>query len=258
MTNRAIQLVLQYDGSEFAGWQRQPSQRTVQGVLEDALSRLTSHPVVALGAGRTDAGVHARGQAVGVVMPARWTVTELRRALNAILPPDVWVAASYDMDASFHARFSATSRRYSYRVGTDAEARAPFRRRWEHAVFQPLNVAALNAAAGEITGDHCFVAFAVRGTAPPTDGHRCRILSAGWRVVEGGLIFEIEANRFLHHMVRFLVGTMLDIGTGRRPESDIDMLLHAGNNDDVSPPAPAHALCLERVEYPAQLYAQAA
>jgi tRNA pseudouridine38-40 synthase len=162
------------------------------------------------------------------------------------------------MDPSFHARFSATSRRYSYRVGTDAEARAPFRRRWEYAVLQPLNVAALNTAAREIIGEHCFVAFAVRGTAPATDNHRCRILSAEWRPVDGGLRFEVEANRFLHHMVRFLVGTMLDVATGRRPEADIDRLLHAGSNDDVSPPAPAHALCLERVEYPAQLYAQAA
>jgi tRNA pseudouridine38-40 synthase len=159
---------------------------------------------------------------------------------------------------SFHARFSATSRRYTYRVGTNDEARAPFRRRWEHAVLQPLQVSALTDAARAIVGEHRFVAFAVRGTAPPTDDHRCRILSAEWRAVDGGLIFEIEGNRFLHHMVRFLVGTMLDIATGRRPGSDIDTLLNAGSNDDVSPPAPAHALCLERVEYPAQLYAQAA
>jgi tRNA pseudouridine38-40 synthase len=258
MTNRAIQLVLQYDGSEFAGWQRQPSQRTVQGVLEEALSRLAGQPVTAHGAGRTDAGVHARGQAAGVSMPTRWTCAELRRALNAILPPDVWVAGSYEMHPSFHARFSAVSRRYSYRIGTDAEARAPFRRRWEHAVLQPVNAAALDEAARAIRGDHCFIGFSVRGTAPATDDHRCRILTAAWRPLETGFLFEVEANRFLHHMVRFLVGTMLDVATGRRPGDDIAALLGAKSNDEVSPPAPAHALFLERVEYPAQLYAQAA
>lgn len=258
MTNRAIQLVLQYDGSEFAGWQRQPSQRTVQGVLEEALSRLAGGPVVVLGAGRTDAGVHARGQAAGVTMPPRWRTHELQRALNSILPSDVWVAGAYEMDPTFHARFSATSRRYSYRIGTDPEARSPFRSRWEHAVLNPIDIEALNAAARAILGEHCFLGFAVRGTAPETDNHRCRVLMASWRAVEGGLVFDVEANRFLHHMVRFLTGTMIDIATGRRPAADMLALLTADSNDDVSPPAPPHALCLERVEYPAQLYAQAA
>jgi tRNA pseudouridine38-40 synthase len=258
MTNRAIQLVLQYDGSEFAGWQRQPEQRTVQGVLEAGLARLTGSPVPVTGAGRTDAGVHARGQAAGILLPARWTTAEVRRALNATLPEDVWVAEAHEMDPSFHARFSATARQYSYRVGTDPETRSPFRRRWEHAVLQPVDETALARTAREIIGEHRFLAFAVRGTAPATDDHTCRVTSAEWRRTEGGYVFDIAANRFLHHMVRFLVGTMLDIATGRRPVADMRALLDATSNDEVSPPAPPHALFLERVVYPAQLYAQAA
>jgi tRNA pseudouridine38-40 synthase len=258
MTTRAIQLVLHYDGTEFAGWQRQPSQRTVQGVLEEALQRLAGTPVPVTGAGRTDAGVHARGQAAGVVIADKWDPAELRRALNAVLPPDVWVAAAFEMEPAFHARYSAIARRYSYRVGTSDASRSPFRRRWEHVVAQPLDRDALTQAATTICGEHCFVAFAVRGTAPAHDNHRCTITNAAWHESDGVLVFEIEANRFLHHMVRFLVGTMLDAATGRRPLSDVAALLDAAANDDVSAPAPAHALCLERVTYPEELYRRAA
>ena len=258
MTNRATQLILHYDGSEYAGWQRQPSQRTVQGVLEQALARLADTPVPAVGAGRTDAGVHARGQAAGVVLPEKWTPPELRRALNAVLPADVWVAAAHAMHPSFHARHSAISRRYSYRVGTTDAALSPFRRRWEHAIVRPLDRSALTEVSQMVVGEHCFLAFAVRGTAPGDDNHRCTIGRADWRDVDGGLVFEIEANRFLHHMVRFLVGTMLDVAAGRRTPESLRALLAATTNDDVSPPAPAHALCLERVVYPDQLYLQAA
>ena len=258
MTTRAIQLVLHYDGTEFAGWQRQPSQRTVQGVLEEALQRLAGTPVAALGAGRTDAGVHARGQAAGVVIADKWEPAELRRALNAVLPSDVWVEAAFEMDPAFHARFSATARRYSYRVGTTDASRSPFRRRWEYIATHQLDRASLARAADVIRGDHCFIAFAVRGTAPEGDAHRCTVATASWREADGVLVFEIEANRFLHHMVRFLVGTMLDVAAGKRPLADVAALLEARTNDDVSPPAPAHALCLERVVYPEQLYRRAA
>ena len=138
MPERMVQLVLHYNGAGFSGWQRQPATRTVQGVLEGALERLCNAPVSALGAGRTDAGVHARGQAVGVRVPLKWEAAELRRALNAVLPADLWVASAVEMSDAFHARYSATGRRYSYHVGTDREARSPFRRRWEWALEEPL------------------------------------------------------------------------------------------------------------------------
>jgi tRNA pseudouridine38-40 synthase len=253
---RTVQLVLHYDGSEFAGWQRQPAARTVQAVFEQALARLMGRAIGALGSGRTDAGVHARGQAVGVRVPRKWEPPALRRALNAVLPPDVWVAAAHEMRPAFHARYSARARRYSYYVGTDEEARSPFRRRWEWPLGRAPSREALDACARMLHGEHGFRAFAVRGTAPPDDEHRCTIFEAAWRDRPGGggLVFEIEANRFLHHMVRFLVGTMVDVATGRRTATGFSALLDAADNRETSAPAPAHALFLDVVRYPRDLY----
>jgi tRNA pseudouridine38-40 synthase len=139
-------------------------------------------------------------------------------------------------------------------VGTDEEAGSPFRRRTEWGVLRPLARDVLDRAAGFLPGEHSFRAFAVRGTAPADDDHRCTIRRAEWRARAGGLVFEIEANRFLHHMVRFLVGTMIEAALGRRPASDVESLLTAPDNSDVSAPAPAHALFLDRVSYPVELY----
>ena len=249
-----MQLVLHYDGTGYSGWQRQPDARTVQGDLEKVLERLCNRPVPVLGAGRTDAGVHARGQAAGVIVDDRWTPADLRRAVNALAPSDVWVAGAFEMAPDFHARYSAVSREYSYNVGLDADARSPFRNRYELAFDRPIETSLLDACAAELTGEHGFRAFAVQGTAPETDNHRCTILHSRWRADETSLTFEVRANRFLHHMVRFLVGTMLDIASGRRPQDDFLRLLNSDNNSDVSAPAPAHALFLEKVEYPAELY----
>ena len=254
MESRTLQLVLQYDGTRFAGWQRQPDERTVQGVIEEALEKLCGRHVAVLGAGRTDAGVHALGQAAGIRVPDRWTAVEMRRALNALLPGDVWVSASYSMSPDFHARFSAMSRAYRYLLGTDDEAESPFRRNRELAWRRPLDRDLLNSASNLIVGDNCFRGFAVKGTAPDSDNHRCNVLESKWLERDGGLAFFVKANRFLHHMVRFLVGTMLDVASGRRPLSDISALLLAEDNHSVSAPVPSHGLYLEKVEYPDELY----
>ena len=254
MESRTLQLVLQYDGTRFAGWQRQPDERTVQGVVEDALEKLCGRHVAVLGAGRTDAGVHALGQAAGIRVPDRWTSTEMRRALNALLPGDVWIAASFPMKPDFHARFSAASRAYRYLVGTDEAAESPFRRERELSWRRPLDRQLLDHGAHLILGDNCFRGFAVKGTAPESDNHRCNVLEARWVDRDGGLAFFVKANRFLHHMVRFLVSTMLDVANGRRPLSDISDLLQAEDNRSVSAPVPSHGLYLEKVEYPDELY----
>lgn len=255
MTTRSVQLVLHYDGTRFAGWQRQREARTVQGELEAVLGRLCAAPIAVTGAGRTDAGVHARGQAAGVRVPEKWTPPALRRAMNALLPDDVWVAEAHEMAPRFHARFDATARRYAYFLGTDDAAFSPFRRGREWALGRPVDAALLEAAAAPLRGDHCFRAFAVKGTAPEEDHHRCVVTHAAWVPrPEGGWRFDVEANRFLHHMVRFLVGTMVAVATGRRPLADVARLLAADANDDVSPPAPPHALYLDAVRYPADLY----
>ncbi|HMI54719.1 MAG TPA: tRNA pseudouridine(38-40) synthase TruA, partial [Gemmatimonadaceae bacterium] len=252
-----VQLVLHYDGADFSGWQRQPDERTVQGVLEAAVSRLCGAPIAVVGAGRTDAGVHARGQAAGVRVPEKWSAPELRRSMNAILPDDVWIAAAFEMRDEFHPRYSAVSRSYSYFVGTDDFASSPFRRTRELVWKKTLEFDRLLQASKCIEGEHCFRAFAVKGTAPDKDDHRCTVSHAEWRKREGGLVFDIRADRYLHHMVRFLVGTMLDIGEGRREVASMNELLASDDNTSVSPPAPPHALFLERVDYPEDLYLRA-
>ena len=258
MSERTLQLVVHYDGTDFAGWQVQPGQRTVQGELERVLGRLHGAALRVTGAGRTDAGVHARGQAVGVSMAAHWSPERLRRVLNEQLPDDLWIAAVREMVPRFHARFSATSRRYTYALGLGDTAGSPFRRRWATPWPRPVDRAALDRCAALLPGTHAFHGFAVRGTAPADDDHRCTIQLARWRAAAGpeagDLVFEVAANRFLHHMVRFLVGTMLDVASGARAEAEFAALLVADRNDEVSPPAPATGLCLEAVHYPDDLY----
>src|SRR5712671_6435563 len=236
MLSRSVQLVLHYDGARFSGWQRQPGERTVQGVLEAAVSKLCGAPVTVVGAGRTDAGVHARGQAAGVRVPEKWSAQALRRSMNAILPDDVWIAAAFEMRDEFHPRNSAVSRSYSYYVGTDDLASSPFRHNRELVWKRPVDVSRMTAAAQSIRGRHCFRAFAVKGTAPDHDDHRCTVLHAVWREREGGLVFEVQADRFLHHMVRFLVGTMLEIGEGKREPAVVSELLAQDDNSKVSAP----------------------
>jgi tRNA pseudouridine38-40 synthase len=254
MVSRSVQMVLHYDGARFSGWQRQPSERTVQGELESAVAKLCGTSLAVTGAGRTDAGVHARGQAAGVTVPDKWTAKALRRSMNAILPDDVWIAAAFEMVEEFHPRYSASSRSYSYFVGTDDLASSPFRRTHELVWKNQVDLARMTAAATAIEGEHSFRAFAVKGTAPKKDEHRCTVSKAAWTEREGGLRFDISADRFLHHMVRFLVGTMLEVGEGRREPEVIAQLLKENDNARVSPPAPAHGLFLEKVEYPRHLY----
>lgn len=254
MESRTLLLVLQYEGTRFAGWQRQPDERTVQGVLEDAMQRLCGTHVAVLGAGRTDAGVHALGQAAGVRVAGRWDGASLKRALNAILPSDVHITSAEEMRPDFHARFSATSRSYRYVVGIDEDAESPFRVGRELAFKRPIDRVLLDSAAASILGDRCFRGFAVKGTAPATDNHHCIVRQSEWVDRPGGYAFIITANRFLHHMVRFLVATMLDIASGRRDSGVIERVLESGDNHEASAPAPPYGLYLERVEYPRELY----
>jgi tRNA pseudouridine38-40 synthase len=247
--------VLHFDGGRFVGWQRQREGRSIQGEFERVLERLAGEPTGAHAAGRTDAGVHAEGLGVSFSLPDKWTPTATRRALNALLPPDCWVESVARMQPGFHARKSAVARRYRYDIGTDQASASPFRRPFEWALGRPLDLPALRAAALVIRGEHDFQSFSVRGQDKPH--WRCRIARADWseRRPEGrGLRFHVEADRFLHHMVRMLVGTMVDIGLGRRPVADMAALLLRGDNLETSPPAPPEGLYFESVEYPQECY----
>ena len=254
MDLQQILLVTQYHGGHFAGWQRQPVVRTVQAEMERVLLRLCGTRIAAVGAGRTDAGVHAHGQGVGVWVSERWTPSDLQRAMNALLDDDVWIRGAHLMAPTFHPRRSAIARRYRYLVGTDPSSRSPFRRPFEWAMHRTLDADALHAEAESLLGEHEFRAFAVAHTAPIDDHHRCVIQHAAWTERDGGWVFEIVANRFLHHMVRFLVGTMVDVAQGRKQRGSIARLLTLAHNADTAPPAPAHGLSLHEVVYPPDVY----
>ena len=242
--------VLHYAGSGFQGWQKQAAGRTVQGELERVLEHLVGRRVVTHGAGRTDAGVHATGQVASFQVPSRWTPDELLRALNALLPRDVWVERVGEAPAGFHARRSASARAYRYVVGCDRAASSPFRRPFEWALGVPLDGGRLGEAAAQLLGEHDFRSFSAVGQDKPH--YRCRVSRAEWHAREDGkgFIFQVEADRFLHRMVRFLVGTMVDVARGRRPAGDVGALLATSDNAGASPPAPPEGLYLTHVRYP--------
>ncbi len=261
---RRFRLTLHYDGTRFFGWQMQPEARTVQGELQTTLERLTGAHRAVTAAGRTDRGVHATGQVVAVALPPRWSAATLLRALNARLPRDIWVAEAHAAPPAFHPRHDATAREYGYRLGLAAGSRSPFQRPWcwplahltgdTASISVGLDVEALHAAAALLPGEKSFAAFARAGQEQR--GHRCIVKEARWTPWALGMEFTILANRFLHHMVRYLVGTMVDIARGRRPLDDMRAMLD-GNEDGLitSPPAPAPGLFLRRVSYPAHAIA---
>lgn len=252
--SRTFLATLQYNGTAFVGWQRQPAGRSVQLEFERVLERLFARRTVAHAAGRTDAGVHSIGQGVSFSAPANWTDVALHRALNALLPADCWVAAMHPMQPGFHARKSALSRRYRYDIGLDDESASPFRRQFEWALGKPLDLHLLQAAARAIGGEHDFRAFAAKADKPH---YRCRLLLSDWepRPDGRGVSFHVEADRFLQRMVRMLVGTMVDIGLGRRPLADMAALLSRQDNQSTSPPAPPQGLYFAAVVYPPELFA---
>jgi len=242
-----LQIVLHYDGSSFHGWQLQPDQRTVQGEVQAALARLTGEERTVMGSGRTDAGVHATGQVASFLVPARWDAAEMHRALNAVLPRDIWVQAVCRVDTSFHPRFHARRRRYRYRVATDPAGDSPFHRRWCWSLGESLDRTLLDQAAALLSGTRSFQAFAKAGQ--PERGYTCTVHEAAWSEWPLGMAFSITANRYLHHMVRYLTGTMVAVARGRRPLDDFRGLLENEDGLETSPPAPPQGLFLAHVEY---------
>lgn len=250
MSRPSFYAVLEYDGGAFAGWQRQPNVRTVQAAFETALERLAGRPTGCTAAGRTDTGVHALGQVVSFQLPQPWVADQLTRALRAVTPDDMWVVRAGPAPPGFHARRDARGRRYRYVIGCDAASASPFRHRFEWALGRPLDPDMLAAAASPLPGSHDFRAFSSVGQRKPH--YRCTVTECMWtpRPDVDGFIFTIEADRFLHRMVRFLVGTMVDAARGRRPVDDVARLLASTDNREASPPAPPHGLYLMHVRYP--------
>ena len=243
---RTILLILEYDGTDFAGWQLQPNGRSVQEVVETALGVLLGAPVRLHAAGRTDAGVHARA------MPAHFTTDRtlplraFRDGLNRLLPADVAVCSAHEVAEGFHARFQAEGKWYRYSIDRRA-VRSPLARFTSWQLRGRLDLDAMRAAAAHLVGEHDFAAFRASGCAAQTTVRRL----TGIELIEDGefLHIDVRGSGFLRNMVRMLAGTLVEVGLGKRPAADIPRLLAREPGLRCGPTAPANGLCLMAVNY---------
>jgi tRNA pseudouridine38-40 synthase len=246
---RTLKLTVQYDGSAYVGWQRQAEGVSIQGLLEDALQPIEGSPVAVHGAGRTDAGVHAFGQVASVRLTASIDEPTLRRALNAVLPPDVRVSAVEQAADDFHARFSARGKLYEYQI-VNAPFVSPFLYRYAWHIIPELDLDAMRAGASALVGRHDFAAFQGAGSSAATTERTIERLQwerAGGPVQQ--LTLRVQGDGFLRHMVRNIAGTLVEVGLDRWPPSRVAEILASRDRTQAGPTAPAHGLFLVRVDY---------
>lgn len=242
---RYVRATVEYDGTDYCGFQWQADQPTVQGELERALAKVTQEDIRITAAGRTDAGVHARGQVIAFHTGWRHPLSELERALNAVLAEDVVVWELQPAEEEFHPRFSARSREYRYTIFNQPR-RSPLARRFAYHWPHALDVEAMRQAAHKLIGTHDFATF---GQPPQGENTVRQVLRAEF-TCEGPFIhFDIEANAFLQRMVRSIVGTLLQVGSGKLSSADFEEILRAADRSLAGPTAPPHGLCLMRVNY---------
>jgi tRNA pseudouridine38-40 synthase len=248
---RNLKLTLQYDGSNYNGWQRQPVGTTIQALLEDSLAPIEGRPVTVHGAGRTDAGVHALAQVASVTLDSALDTRTLARALNAVLPEDIRVIDIEEAAADFHARFSATGKTYEYHI-VNAPFVDVFLFRYVWHVPQKLDVEAMGAAAAPLVGRHDFAAFQGSPEGAVVHSTERTIEAIEW---EGGsaynkpLVIRITGDGFLRHMVRNIVGTLVEVGVGRWSHRRLGEVLASGDRTLAGPTAPAKGLFLATVRY---------
>jgi tRNA pseudouridine38-40 synthase len=247
-----FRLLIQYDGTDFHGWQVQENERTIQGELQRVIGMVYGCPVTVNGSGRTDAGVHAEGQVANVHLPERFTAEKLRAAINGNLWRDIRVMKAELVDDDFHARFSARDKTYVYRV-INAPVMSPLWRRYAHHESRPLDVLRMAEAARFFLGEHDWTAFsAASGDARDRvrDIHDLSVTSAWDDRARGASIeFKITANGFLRYMVRSIVGTLLDVGRGEKDFDTIQTAIVTGNRTLAGKTAPAQGLTLLSVGY---------
>ena len=241
---RNIKLCIEYDGTDFYGWQVQTKKRTVQGELQEALGTLLNSDIGIIGAGRTDTGVHALGQVAHFKTDSDMEIATLYRGLNSLLPEDIVVHDVQEVPTDFHARFDAKSRRYQYRI---VRGRKAIGRQFNWHCNYPLDVPSMVQATEPLRGKHNFRSFCSAGTE--VKDHTCTLFNIKWSEQNGHLTLEAEADRFLQHMVRAIVGTIVEIGRGRWDISDAHRILEAKDRRKAGPTAPAQGLCLMEVTY---------
>jgi tRNA pseudouridine38-40 synthase len=246
---RTLKISLQYDGTHYVGWQRQAAGVSIQSLLEDALAPIEGRTVVVHGAGRTDAGVHALEQVATVGLHASIPPQTLTRALNAVLPADVRVLSVEETDPAFHARFSAVGKVYEYRI-VNAPMVSAFLFRYAWHIAAPLDIEAMRRAAGPLIGAHDFAAFAAAGSRVASTDRVVRAID--WQEGAGydrPLIMRIRGDGFLRHMVRTIVGTLVEVGQGRWPPAQVAEILASRDRTQAGRTAPPQGLFLVRVEY---------
>jgi tRNA pseudouridine38-40 synthase len=243
---RNLALTVEYDGTEFSGFAQQPGERTVQGELSEAIGRVVGHEVALVGAGRTDAGAHARGQVVNFQTDHRIPAGRLPIAVNKTIASDILVRGAREVPMEFSARFSALSRRYRYTI-LQRKARSPFVGRYEMLEAKPLDVERMNRAAQALIGEHEFTAF----TLEPVGSRSFRRVIFGASVTGASKLirFDIEGTAFLRGMVRMITGALIEIGAGRRDEADLARMLDNAEAARATWVVPACGLCLMKVRY---------
>jgi len=241
-----IRLTIEYDGTNYSGWQLQSGQDSIQARIELALERIFSGKIRIRGAGRTDAGVHAHGQVAVFRLPRPFEPAELMRALNALLPPDIAVVSTAFADDSFDPRRGAHSRVYEYRV-LNQPIRSVFEYRYAWLIHESLTLAPMNQGAAVFLGEHDFAAMRSLGSDEKTTVRR--ILASEWRRNGNLLTYRVEATAFLRHMVRTMVATMIDVGRGAAAPEQIAQLLTSGDRSRAPAAAPPYGLYLVEVRY---------
>ncbi len=239
-------LTIQYDGTDFVGWQRQASGTSIQGLLESALEPIEGGPVTVIGAGRTDAGVHALAQIASVALTATIEDLALQRALNAVLPPSVRVVDVERAAPDFHARFAARSKTYQYRI-VNGPFVSPFEHRYAWHLPHPLDVQAMRAAARALVGTHDFAAFQATGADVKTTERTVTTLEVHFD--EPHLAITAGADGFLRHMMRAFVGTLVEVGARRAAPGWVTEVLASRDRRRAGPTAPARGLFLVSVGY---------
>jgi len=239
-----IRLFVEYDGTAFHGWQIQPDRRTVQGTIQEGLRTLLQEDAVLVAAGRTDAGVHALGQVANFPSRTELPVENIRNGLNALLADDVVIRDVRIVPDEFHARYDATRRVYRYRL---SRRRRAIERAYVWTVPYPFDADRMRAACADLIGSHDFSSF--RGAASTARTSDCTVFQCEWIERDEEIHFEIEADRFLHNMVRIIVGTSVDIGQDRGSPASMTDVLAARDRRVAGRTAPARGLCLLRVEY---------